>query len=130
MGLTGEAKREFQREYMRRRRAGLTTGSNKDGGLTETSTSEGLTSDVGSNTGLTPSMESLMDKLTDAKWRANLESVCSTMRDVDKECTYLGDIPLTTVCDLVECTQGVPVIPSEAVIPAIQRMYHYSADWK
>lgn len=29
MPLTGEAKKNYQREYMRRRRAGLTEGSNK-----------------------------------------------------------------------------------------------------
>ena len=46
----------------------------------------------------------IIDKLTDPWWREHLGIICSTFREDMKECTYLGGVPLTTVCDWLECT--------------------------
>ena len=48
----------------------------------------------------------IIDKLTDPAWRAHLEKVCEgfARREDLKACTYLGGVPLTIVCDWLECT--------------------------
>ena len=79
--LTGEAKKEYQRRYMKAQRA-------KEG-----SNSEGLTD-----------YPHIIDKLVDPKWRSNLTYLCSHLRRDEKEVTWLGDYNLSLVCDWLQCT--------------------------
>ena len=87
MGLTKEQKKDYQRDYMRKKRSNK--GSNIEG-----SNKVGLT------------YPHIIDKLTDPAWRAHLEKVCEgfARREDLKACTYLGGVPLTIVCDWLECT--------------------------
>ena len=87
MGLTKEQKKDYQRDYMRKKRSNK--GSNIEG-----SNKVGLT------------YPHIIDKLTDPAWRAHLEKVCEgfSRREDLKACTYLGGVPLTIVCDWLECT--------------------------
>jgi len=67
-------------------------------------TPEGITTKRSNKQGVT--YPHIIDKLTDPAWRAHLESVCQgfARRQDLKECTYLGGVPLTIVCDWLECT--------------------------
>ena len=68
-------------------------------GMTQGMTEEGMTQQ-----GMT--YPHIIDKLTDPAWRAHLEKVCEgfARREDLKACTYLGGVPLTIVCDWLECT--------------------------
>ena len=90
MTLTGEEKKKYQREYMKKKRSNI--GSNK----TDTT-----------GRGLTVSQD-MLDKLTDPVWRGKSEKIChafqashhpSYMQDV-----WLGDYNLSQVCELLEVT--------------------------
>ena len=88
MGLTKEGKREYQREYMRRK------SSNSGSNITDGSNGQGLTD-----------YPDIIDKLTDPFWRDRLERICMAFgRSPNKQCTWLGNLDLEIVCDLLDCT--------------------------
>ena len=96
MGLTKQQKKDYQREYMRRRR------SNK-----------GLTERPGIPVGLTEEEHmtvypDILDKLTNPVWRDRLSKLqvafdASHHPDYASAC-WLGDCNLSLAFDLLECT--------------------------
>ena len=88
MGLTGEEKKKYQREYMKRKR------SNKTEGIT----GQGLTS-----------YPDIVDKLTDPVWRGRLEKICHAFKGSHHpsyvQDVWLGDYNLSKVCELLEVTE-------------------------
>ena len=88
-----EERKEYHREYMRKKRQGLTEGFNKT-----PEKEEGLTS-----------YPDILYKLTDkVKWRPALEKICQSFKvshhpDYIYDCT-LGFNNLGKVCELLEVT--------------------------
>ena len=101
-----EKQKEATRERVRRYRD-RAKGVTESMGVTSPPTSKGVTKKEGVTKGVPPLAANILDKLTDPKWRANIEYICSHLRECDKEVTYLGGVPLPTVCDWLECTEGV-----------------------
>lgn len=91
--LRGEAKKKYQREYMKKQRSNsepkITDGSNIK--------TEGLTH------------PDIMDKLTDLVWRDKLEKICHAFKVSHhpsyNEDVWLGDTNLSIACDYLECTR-------------------------
>ena len=84
--LKGEAKKKYQREYMKKQRSNI-----------EPTGAEGLTS-----------YPDILDKLTDKVWRAKMEKICLSFRtshhpDYIND-VWLGDFNMSQVCELLECT--------------------------
>lgn len=84
--LKGEAKKKYQREYMKKQR------SNSEPKITD-----------GSN------IPDIMDKLTDPFWRGRLEKICHAFKVSHQpsysEMCWLGDTNLSTACDYLEVTR-------------------------
>ena len=121
MGLTGEAKKKYQREYMKRKRSNI--GSNTRSNILEGSNMEGLTSDTtkdiegflkaeGVTEGVTltegVTYPDILDKLTDPRWRENLEKVCAAFERSNNPSyskdVWLGNTNLSIACDWLKCT--------------------------
>ena len=86
-----DSRNEYAREYMRKRRQGLTKEA------------QGLTK------GVTRDMTDLLDKLTDKdKWRPRLEKICGAFQashhPSDIDTCFLGNYELPLVCELMEVT--------------------------
>ena len=77
--LTGEAKKQYQRDYMKKKRSNM----------------EGLT------------YPDILDKLTDPFWRGRLEKICLSFKGSHyAKDVWLGDTNMSTVCDWLECTSS------------------------
>ena len=83
---------EASKERMRRYRARK--------GVTEV---EGVTALTSPLEGEGVTYPDIIDKLTDPFWRGRLEKICNAMRKQDREVSWLGNLNLSTVCDLLEC---------------------------
>ena len=90
--LKDKAKREYQREYMKRKR-GLTNGSNKEGSNMD-----------GSN--ISPDVRDLLDKITDPVWRDKLSRICDSLGR-NRDAVWLGNFKLSLVSDLLAVTAPV-----------------------
>ena len=100
MGLTGEEKKKYQREYMKKKR------SNKPEGLTGGSNMESLT------------CPDIIDKLTDKAYRVKLEKICHAFKvshhpsyasdvwlGVTEDIVVAGSTNLSVACDYLEVTR-------------------------
>ena len=87
--LKSEAKKHYQREYMKKRR------SNKGSNILPLETD-------GSNT------PDIILKLIDPFWRGRLAKICDAFEHSHnpryKEEVWLGETNLSTACDYLECT--------------------------
>lgn len=87
MGLTGEKKKQYQRDYMRKKRATISPY------ITAEPKSVGLI------------YPDILDKLTNPFWRSRLEKICASFKSSRYASdVWLGDTNLGTVCDWLECT--------------------------
>jgi len=106
------AERERQRRYREKQKGvtkgeGVTTkGVTSSVGVTSDTTKESFLKAEGVTEGVT--YPDILDKLTDPRWRDNLEKVCAAFErsnnpSYNKE-VWLGDARLSIACDWLKCT--------------------------